>query len=127
MPQSKRISVDNHGTAFEALSVVDEYSPEETLIQYVNQPDKRIFRYGSFPLTTDVRPLEREADVQLEFPIREQEEDGFFQILEFPRPRPQKHALTTLHALQEWEGYVVEVRNTDFVARLVDLDGCFDS
>ena len=121
MPQSQRISVDNHGTALEALSVVDDYSPEETLIQYVNQPDKRIFRYGSFPLTTDVRGLDSKADVQLEFPIREQEEDGFFQILEFPRPRPQKHSLTTLHALQEWEGYVVEVRNIDFVARLVDL------
>ena len=27
----------------------------------------------------------------------------------------------TFHALQEWEGYVVEIGETDFVARLIDL------
>ena len=28
---------------------------------------------------------------------------------------------STLHALQEWEGYVLEIRGDEFVARLVDL------
>ena len=28
---------------------------------------------------------------------------------------------STLHALQEWEGYVVAIRDTDFLARLADL------
>ncbi len=27
----------------------------------------------------------------------------------------------TLHALQEWEGYVVEIGDEEFVARLIDL------
>ena len=27
----------------------------------------------------------------------------------------------TFHALQEWEGYVVEIGETDFVARLIDV------
>ena len=29
--------------------------------------------------------------------------------------------MATFHALQEWEGYVLEIGETDFVARLVDL------
>ena len=36
----------------------------------------------------------------------------------FPMPAPR---MATLHALQEWEGYVVEIGADDFVARLVDL------
>ena len=46
---------------------------------------------------------------------------GAAPVLSFP-PRvlpPQLRA--TLHALQEWEGYVVEVNGDEFVARLVDL------
>lgn len=33
--------------------------------------------------------------------------------------RPVRHA--SLHAMQEWEGYVLDVGETDFIARLVDL------
>ena len=41
-----------------------------------------------------------------------------------PRPALQrKHlqARPSLHALQEWEGYVIEIGETEFVARLTDL------
>jgi len=38
--------------------------------------------------------------------------------LEVPAPTPH---VATLHALQEWEGYVVEIGSDEFVARLVDL------
>ena len=41
-----------------------------------------------------------------------------------PRPAPQrKHlkARPSLHALQEWEGYVTEIGENEFVARLTDL------
>ena len=42
-------------------------------------------------------------------------------ILSFP-PRPSPARPTaTLHALQEWEGYVIEMNGDEFVARLVDL------
>ena len=35
---------------------------------------------------------------------------------------PERRApKATFHALQEWEGYVVEIGETDFVARLIDL------
>ena len=44
--------------------------------------------------------------------------DRFFRINSPPPPRENT---STFHALQEWEGYVEEVREIDFVARLIDL------
>ena len=42
-------------------------------------------------------------------------------IISFPAI-PRRVALgPSLHALQEWEGHVLEIRLTDFLARLVDL------
>ena len=39
-----------------------------------------------------------------------------------PPPVPMRLApRASLHALQEWEGYVLEVGDTDFIARLVDM------
>ena len=39
----------------------------------------------------------------------------------FPPPVPPPTPMTTLHAQQEWEGYVIEIGETEFVARLLDL------
>ena len=41
-------------------------------------------------------------------------------ILQFSDPI-QRSALVSLHAQQEWEGYVVEIREFNFVANLIDL------
>ncbi len=44
-------------------------------------------------------------------------------LIEFPlQPStPRASHAPTLHALQEWEGYVLETGETDFTARLLDL------
>ena len=42
-------------------------------------------------------------------------------IVNLPPPRVRRMPTTSFHALQEWEGYVVEIRATDFVAHLTDL------
>ena len=41
--------------------------------------------------------------------------------LPLPLPLPRRAPTASFHALQEWEGYVVEMRATDFVAHLTDL------
>ena len=41
--------------------------------------------------------------------------------MDIPQRLPMLHPAATFHALQEWEGYVLEIGETDFVARLVDL------
>ena len=38
-----------------------------------------------------------------------------------PPPPPRRAPAASFHALQEWEGYAVEMRDTDFVAHLTDL------
>ena len=52
----------------------------------------------------------------------EQENEGIdlSRIVSLPVP-PRARSTSTLHALQEWEGYVVAIDNTEFLARLVDL------
>ncbi len=54
----------------------------------------------------------------------ELKENGFSWSEYLSRPAPQrKHlkARPSLHALQEWEGYVTEIGENEFVARLTDL------
>ena len=45
---------------------------------------------------------------------------GTAPVFSFP-PRLPNPPRATLHALQEWEGYIVEMESNEFVARLVDL------
>ncbi len=42
-------------------------------------------------------------------------------VLDFPPRLASAPPRAVLHALQEWEGYVVEINRDDFVARLVDM------
>ena len=46
---------------------------------------------------------------------------GLSPVVNLPPPRPRRAPTASFHALQEWEGYVVEVRAKDLVARLTDL------
>ncbi len=64
-------------------------------------------------------PGAKEANPAM-FTGREQDADNLSGIVNWPQPRAQVPA-ATLHALQEWEGYVLEIGKTDFVANLVDL------
>ena len=66
------------------------------------------------------------ADTSMEAPAGtvpafvDRDESTLAQIMDFPQlvqPEPS----TTFHSLQEWEGYVVDIGDTDFTARLVDL------
>ena len=45
----------------------------------------------------------------------------FSPVVNLPPPRTRRAPTASFHALQEWEGYVVERRASDFVARLTDL------
>ena len=47
--------------------------------------------------------------------------DGFAEVVNLPARTERWFPVATLHPLQEWEGYVVEIGDTDFTARLVDL------
>jgi len=53
---------------------------------------------------------------------REQDESNSSWAESLPRRLPKPAAARpSLHALQEWEGYVIEISETEFVARLTDI------
>jgi len=54
-------------------------------------------------------------------PIGAANNAGPTKIVSFPPPIPRTRPRPTFHALQEWEGYVVEIEDDEFVARLIDL------
>ena len=68
---------------------------------------------------------ERKRDAQAEFLSasfnHEPSKHGFSRILDFPNPGVPPQPTVTFHAIQEWEGYIVDIGDTDIVARLVDL------
>ncbi|MXW41654.1 MAG: hypothetical protein F4Z91_00915 [Acidimicrobiia bacterium] len=68
---------------------------------------------------------EKDIGAQPEFPraapIQELASDSLSRILDFPQLRVPAQPNVTFHAIQEWEGYVIEIGGTDFLARLVDL------
>ncbi len=42
-------------------------------------------------------------------------------ILNLPPLKKPPHSRVSLHALQEWEGYIVSIEEDEFVARLIDI------
>ncbi len=66
-------------------------------------------------------PQHAPADTPIPFSDRAGNEESAAQILSFPPQPAPAGPRATLHALQEWEGYVVEVKRDELVARLVDL------
>lgn len=73
-------------------------------------------KYAKRSLSTDSPPAEAAPD----FTGHTQAADGYPPVLDLP-PRPQRIPSATLHALQEWEGYVLRVDDEEFEARLIDL------
>ena len=66
-------------------------------------------------------PQHAPAETPIPFADRAGNGERAGQVLTFPPQPSPVGPRATLHALQEWEGYVVEVERGELVARLVDL------
>ena len=104
----------------EGLSFSNEYTGAEKLIQNANQSIHSALGLRTAPLTMADRDQDKKTSTSPSFPARDQGEEGLSGILKFPSTPPQATA-ATLHASQEWQGYVVEIGTTSFVSRLVDV------
>lgn len=71
--------------------------------------------------TTGARDPDAKALAVRPFTGGEQGHKALSRIVDLPRLPVRRAPAATLHALQEWEGYVMDVTERDFVARLVDL------
>ena len=119
MLQSDQSTWSQHVNAPEGLSYADEPVTSAHLAWNAEQAVLWALAHRTAALTTAVHKLDVKTATLPAVAGREQYKEGLSQIFQFPIP--QRRRTPTFHALQEWEGYVLEVGDTDFAARLVDL------
>ena len=119
MLQLDQFTAPQGADALEGLSYSDGYAARENFVQNGVHAIPLALTHGTNALKTDVHDWDRKAATLPASAGREQNDDGLSRIFDFPTPQPW--AASTFHALQEWEGYVLEIGAADFVARLVDL------
>ena len=116
--QSTAVQHDNQG---EKLSDFGEDVVQEYLVQNTGQALSLVLEQGvGFP-TTSIGEQDMEEATLPAFADHEQDSDVLSWVLNFPQPPAHQSQPVTLHALQEWEGYVTEINDTEFTARLTDL------
>lgn len=120
MPQSEPITAAQHINSGQRSSSI-EHSNLENLVRNVDWDGLVALARGTDTQTTTQNDLNARASVLSASTGRRQDEQGLARVVDFPQPLPLPQPAATLHALQEWEGYVLEIGETDFVARLVDL------
>ena len=86
----------------------------------VNRPDLMLKHGPNGALGVGASSTDANVGTPLPSGARGQEAADLTRIVNLP-PLARRTPTATLHALQEWEGYVVEVGEADFVARLIDL------
>ena len=120
MLQSDQFTETQQAGAFEGLSS-DEYVTLPNLVRSADPAARLGLTHGTDALIKGISGLDPNAAALPASAGREQDEDSFSRILDFPQRWASPRPAATLHALQEWEGYVLEIGGQDFVARLVDL------
>ena len=96
-------------------------SAEDGIVQYAKNAVDLALAHSDAVLATGERMRDAQGELLPASVSQEQANDGFYQILNFPQRSARVQATVSFHAIQEWEGYIIEIGDTDFVARLVDL------
>ncbi len=120
------LELDRSTAQFQTHSVavsssLHEYFSEEDQIRHIERTIPRVLRNGTAAHATDSYGIDRLAEKEAGFSNSEPLAEETLRILNFPRRHKSELPTRTLYPLQEWEGYIVEIRTSDFVARLVDL------
>ena len=110
-----------HANARERLSDSGEDAAREYLVQNADQAVRLALEQGTGSPTTSVHDQDMEGVTMSAFASREQDGDVLSRIVNLPQPRVRWSPPVTFHALQEWEGYVTEINDTEFTASLIDL------
>ena len=121
MSQAAQSTAVQHANARERLSDSDEGAVREYRVQNTDQALSLALKQGVGSPTTRVHDQDMERGTLSVFASREQDGNVLSRVLDFPQPRVRPTPPVTFHALQEWEGYVTEINDTEFTARLTDL------
>ena len=96
-----------------------EHSARENLVPTPDQVVRMALEPVTDDLTTGVPDPDSNVAILRAFSGHEGNEAVRSRIFDFPQPQPPR--TSTFHALQEWEGYVLEIGAEQFMARLIDL------
>ena len=121
MLQAAQSIAAQHANPRERLSDFDEDAVREYLVQNTGQAISLALEQRVGSSTTSVHDQYMKKGTLPMFVGREQDGNVFSRVLDFPQPQVRQSQPVTLHALQEWEGYVTEINDTEFTARLTDL------
>ena len=93
----------------------------EELIRGVSEAVRLTLKHGTEARPTPaVHNLDKEGTALPNLARGNRNAGDLSPVVNLPLPR-RRAPTASFHALQEWEGYVVEMRATDFVAHLTDL------
>ncbi len=122
MLQVAQSTAAQHANPHERLSDSGEDAVrEDPLVQNTDQAIALALEQRTGSPITDIHDQDTKEGTLPIFAGREQDSSVLPRVLDFPQPRVRRSQPVTLHALQEWEGYVVEIGEDEFVANLVDL------
>ena len=109
-----------HANALERQSDLDENVGLDLLKNANHAVHRALEQKTASPTTT---PHHQELENGTHSMFADPEEDGIVRtrVLDFPAVPARPSSPVTLHALQEWEGYVTEINNAEFTANLTDL------
>lgn len=123
MPKVTLSSTTQGGNAREGLSHSGDYSSQEYLVQNAYQAVRLALESRGGATTTDVREQDTNESALPSLFSLKLDTRRFLSSVNVPQTRPHRSPPATLHALQEWEGYVTEINDENFTARLTDLTG----
>ena len=124
MLQAAQSTAVQHTNPNERLSDFGENAVQkEPLVQNADQAITLVLEQGTDSPTTSVHDHDQDMEKETlpAFADYEQDSDVLSRVVKLPQPPVSPSPPETLHALQEWEGYVTEINDTEFTARLIDL------
>ena len=122
MPQADRSTAGERVDALERPRGSDADTAAEELIRGVNEAVRLTLKHGTEACPPPaVHNLNQEGTALPSLARGNRNAGGLSPVVNLPPPLPRRAPTASFHALQEWEGYVVETRATDFLAHLTDL------
>ena len=122
MPQAARSTAGARVDALGRRRGSDTDTVAEELIRGVNEAVRVTLKHGTEARPTPtVHNLDKEGTALPSLARGNRNAGDLSPVVNLPLPLPRRAPTASFHALQEWEGYVVEMRATDFVAHLTDL------
>ena len=121
MVQPAQSTAAHHANDHARSSDFDEDTMHEYLVQNTHEAIQSWVDHRTGSQTTSGLDPDVDAVAIPSFDDRGQDGDLLSRVVDLPKPKVRPSPRVTFHALQEWEGYVTEISDTEFTARLTDL------